>query len=94
MEKAYEQILNYGALGAICIILIAALIVAARVFIKNHEKNEARIVQLEDNMTKYLLEDKKVILEVIKDCQKALENSSSAIGKNNELFEELIKKMK
>ena len=80
MEKVW---LDYGAIGALLIILLAVARKLANNLYDGHEKNKVRIETLEGQLRHYLEEDRAAMVKVIAEC-------TSAIQANTEVMQRLI----
>jgi uncharacterized membrane protein len=89
MEKQLDQgamvLLNYGAIGVFCFLLIIALIVVGKVMAKWRMEDRQRMKKLEDKLEEYLKIDQKAILQ----CLNATEE---VIRQNTKVLERLLEK--
>ena len=69
VETSTTVILNYGAVGALLVMCIIALIYMSRFFIRQSEKQalstSVQISALQLQLNKYIEEDRKLMLDVI-----------------------------
>jgi len=79
-----NQLFDYGVLGIFCGMFALVIIFMGKQFFALHKKNEVRLKEIEDQLLKYVAEDRAAIIETLKDCKEALRN-------NNRVTEKIIK---
>lgn len=88
IEKSASVLFNYGAIGALLVLCIFAIIFLVRFFIKQNEKRDlfftTQINEMNSRMNKYIEEDRKEMIKVINDNTQAMRELQMEIhrGKN------------
>lgn len=76
VEGSTAILFNYGAVGALLVLCILAIIFLVRFFIKQNEKRDAyftgQINEMRTHMNKYIEEDRREMLNVITQNTQAL----------------------
>ena len=75
---------DYGLLGVFCGIFALVIVFMGRQFFSLHKKSEDRLKEIENDLQKYLADDRAAIIETLKDCKEALRN-------NNRVTEKIIR---
>lgn len=75
---------DYGLLGIFCGIFALVIVFLGRQFFFMLKKSEDRLKEIENDLQKYLAEDRAAIIETLKDCKEALRN-------NNRVTEKIIR---
>lgn len=75
---------DYGLLGIFCGIFALVIVFLGRQFFSMLKKSEERLKEIENDLQKYLAEDRTAIIETLKDCKEALRN-------NNRVTEKIIR---
>jgi regulatory protein YycI of two-component signal transduction system YycFG len=75
---------DYGLLGIFCGIFAVVIVFLGRQFFFMLKKSEDRLKEIENDLQKYLAEDRAAIIETLKDCKEALRN-------NNRVTEKIIR---
>ena len=82
---------NYGILGIFAILMIAVIYFMGKQFFGLHQKNEARILDLEKRIETYLVEDRTTLMETVTSNNHVIENNTALMKKLLNLVERLDK---
>lgn len=87
-----SALIDYGLLGIFTAIFAAVIAYMGKQFLALHKRNEERIKELETDLQKYLSEDRKAIIETLKDSNNALKECRKAIENSNIITEKILRK--
>lgn len=79
--------LDYGILGIFCAMFAGVIAFMGKQFLSLHKRNESRIKELEEDLQKYLAEDRAAIIETLKDCNETLKNNNRVIEKISRIID-------
>jgi hypothetical protein len=82
---------NYGILGIFAILMIGVIYFMGKQFFGLHQKNEARILDLEKRIETYLVEDRTTLMETVTSNNHVIENNTALMKKLLNLVERLDK---
>jgi regulatory protein YycI of two-component signal transduction system YycFG len=82
---------DYGLLGIFCGIFALVIVFMGRQFFFLHRKNEDRLKEIENDLQKYLAEDRAAIIETLKDSKEVLKDCKEALRNNNRVTEKIIR---
>lgn len=82
---------NYGILGIFAILMIGIIYFMGKQFFGLHQKNEARILDLEKRIETYLVEDRTTLMETVTSNNHVIENNTALMKKLLNLVERLDK---
>lgn len=86
-----NQLFDYGVLGIFCGMFALVIIFMGKQFFSLHKKNEVRLKEIEDQLLKYVADDRAAIIEALKDSKEILSDCKEALRNNNRVTEKIIK---
>ena len=86
---AAGEFLNYGVLGIVCLLLLAAVVIFWRMDRSRSIEDRLRITKLEGEQTKYLAEDRILLTKALESCTNALDSNSEALNANSKVMARL-----
>jgi len=89
--NAISNLVNYGVLGVFAIIMIGIIYFMGKQFFVLHKKNESRLKEIEDQLLKYVAEDRATLMETVSSNNHVIENNTALMKKLLNLVERLEK---
>lgn len=86
--KATDNVLNYGAIGAILILCLLAIAYMAKFFMKLYNKLSDKCDAMQLQLNKYVNEDRDKLISVITKNTKAFESFERVVEKRKKLEDE------
>jgi len=90
-QAIISNLTNYGVLGVFAIIMIGVIYFMGKQFFTLHKKNETRLKEIEDQLLKYVAEDRATLLETVSSNNHVIENNTALMKKLLNLVERLEK---
>jgi hypothetical protein len=91
VPQEISYLTNYGILGVFAIIMIGIIYFMGKQFFVLHKKNETRLKEIEDQLLKYVSEDRKTLLDTVSSNNHVIENNTALMKKLLTLVERLEK---
>ena len=91
VPQEVSYLTNYGILGLFAILMIGIIYFMGKQFFGLHQKNEARIADLEKRIETYLVEDRTTLMETVTSNNHVIENNTALMKKLLNLVERLDK---
>jgi acyl transferase domain-containing protein len=91
VPQEVSYLTNYGILGVFAIIMIGIIYFMGKQFFVLHKKNETRLKEIEDQLLKYVTEDRKTLLDTVSSNNHVIENNTTLMKKLLALVERLEK---
>lgn len=91
IPQEVSYLTNYGILGLFALLMIGIIYFMGKQFFGLHQKNEARIVDLEKRIENYLVEDRTTLMETVASNNHVIENNTALMKKLLNLVERLDK---
>jgi acyl transferase domain-containing protein len=91
VPQEISYLTNYGILGVFAIIMIGLIYFMGKQFFVLHKKNETRLKEIEDQLLKYVAEDRKTLLDTVSSNNHVIENNTALMKKLLNLVERLEK---
>lgn len=91
VPQEVSYLTNYGILGLFAILMIGIIYFMGKQFFGLHQKNEARIADLEKRIETYLVEDRTTLMETVTSNNHVIENNTALMKKLLNLVERLEK---
>jgi hypothetical protein len=91
VPQEISYLTNYGILGVFAIIMIGIIYFMGKQFFVLHKKNETRLKEIEDQLLKYVSEDRKTLLDTVSSNNHVIENNTALMKKLLNLVERLEK---
>jgi hypothetical protein len=91
VPQEISYLTNYGILGVFAIIMIGIIYFMGKQFFVLHKKNETRLKEIEDQLLKYVAEDRKTLLDTVSSNNHVIENNTALMKKLLNLVERLEK---
>jgi hypothetical protein len=89
--NAISNLVNYGVLGIFAVIMIGIIYFMGKQFFALHKKNESRLKEIEDQLLKYVAEDRATLMETVASNNHVIENNTALMKKLLNLVERLEK---
>lgn len=91
VPQEISYLTNYGILGVFAIIMIGIIYFMGKQFFVLHKKNETRLKEIEDQLLKYVAEDRATLMETVASNNHVIENNTALMKKLLNLVERLEK---
>lgn len=91
VPQEVSYLTNYGILGVFAIIMIGVIYFMGKQFFVLHRKNETRLKEIEDQLLKYVAEDRATLMETVSSNNHVIENNTALMKKLLNLVERLEK---
>jgi hypothetical protein len=91
VPQEVSYLTNYGILGVFAIIMIGIIYFMGKQFFVLHKKNETRLKEIEDQLLKYVTEDRATLMETVSSNNHVIENNTALMKKLLALVERLEK---
>jgi len=91
VPQEISYLTNYGILGVFAIIMIGLIYFMGKQFFVLHKKNETRLKEIEDQLLKYVSEDRATLMETVSSNNHVIENNTALMKKLLNLVERLEK---
>jgi hypothetical protein len=91
VPQEISYLTNYGILGVFAIIMIGLIYFMGKQFFVLHKKNETRLKEIEDQLLKYVAEDRATLMETVSSNNHVIENNTALMKKLLNLVERLEK---
>ena len=91
VPQEISYLTNYGILGVFAIIMIGLIYFMGKQFFVLHKKNENRLKEIEDQLLKYVAEDRATLMETVTSNNHVIENNTALMKKLLTLVERLEK---